>query len=626
MSNASSAPSPSKSSSGGSPGSAFDPHSSRKELHRYATRLFRRMGELTAVLSIQTLPRGSDPPSVEHQDRLDDLRDYIQERQIVDLESQVTQLLQEREHAGEEILDLQEQRDTGDRTLAVIVSPDQPSPDLQDKLDHLTAERVELQDRFDQVYGTLNVQVQAKGREADALQDQIRKCTEEIKREKSRCDLLLAIHAGAVKREKRYRDESEGLKHDVTVVRTAYANAERSITEQKAKILAQNHQLVNLNQERTYLQRELRTALEMLSTVVAGMGSSLPTTKLCLDTDSASERSENSPDDPEKSDQEKSDQRKPDRDPDYTPPPNGSDGSSSSDKHNYDMGGGSDVEETPDQGHDLRDQLLEKDDGAVSPLPTPESHYLTYEKSGSGKSGAPADSDPASKSTSKSKSRSTSDSKSPKNADPERAKDQMTLRQRIQPKVTTTNSGDGIMLLPVAPVQAELAILDRAVNPMVMPRAMAGLERWRRRRRIRWGTSPNHDAAMTLVLSRALPFHPERIFPDHVPRTATPRSDQYSSHLITGQNVRDLMAALLYPGTSSLVANIPRQFSPALVRSDPYLVLFVVERKNRRSHAGARWKQLLQLFLIAISEGWCDLDLLLDPYFIHFPKRTDEVA
>ncbi|OWZ18528.1 hypothetical protein PHMEG_0007357 [Phytophthora megakarya] len=60
--------------------------------------------------------------------------------------------------------------------------------------------------------------------------------------------------------------------------------------------------------------------------------------------------------------------------------------------------------------------------------------------------------------------------------------------------------------------------------------------------------------------------------------------------------------------------------SPALIRSDQYLTLFVVKRKNRRSHAGARWKQILQLFLIAMREGWCDLDLLLDSYFFHSPK------
>ncbi|OWZ10884.1 hypothetical protein PHMEG_00016175 [Phytophthora megakarya] len=27
-----------------------------------------------------------------------------------------------------------------------------------------------------------------------------------------------------------------------------------------------------------------------------------------------------------------------------------------------------------------------------------------------------------------------------------------------------------------------------------------------------------------------------------------------------------------------------------------------------------------------MREGWCCLDLLLDPYFLHFPKRTDEVV
>ncbi|OWY92820.1 hypothetical protein PHMEG_00038019 [Phytophthora megakarya] len=63
----------------------------------------------------------------------------------------------------------------------------------------------------------------------------------------------------------------------------------------------------------------------------------------------------------------------------------------------------------------------------------------------------------------------------------------------------------------------------------------------------------------------------------------------------------------------------------SLIRSDPYLAAFVVERKNRRSHAGARWKQILNLFLM-MREGWCDLDLLLGPYFLHFPKPTDEVA
>ncbi|OWY98347.1 hypothetical protein PHMEG_00030908 [Phytophthora megakarya] len=143
---------------------------------------------------------------------------------------------------------------------------------------------------------------------------------------------------------------------------------------------------------------------------------------------------------------------------------------------------------------------------------------------------------------------------------------------------------------------------------------------------------------MTLeVLSRALPFRPEWIFSSHVPRTTTPRPDLYGSHLITGQNVRDLMAAL--PWNVLTGADIPEPMffeitvdgrlgflieryspvefqdlfaywesthrfavSPALIRSDPYLALFVAERKNRRSHTGARWKHILQLFLIAMRE------------------------
>ncbi|OWY97268.1 hypothetical protein PHMEG_00032253, partial [Phytophthora megakarya] len=164
---------------------------------------------------------------------------------------------------------------------------------------------------------------------------------------------------------------------------------------------------------------------------------------------------------------------------------------------------------------------------------------------------------------------------------------------------------------------------------------------------------------MTMTLE--VPFRSEWIFPSHLPRAAVPRSGQYCSHLITGQNVRDLMAAL--PWNVITGANIPEPMSfeitvdgclgllierystvefqdliaywesthrfpvsSALIRSSPYLATFVVERKNRRSHTGARWKQILNLFLIAMREGWCDLDLLFDPYFLHFPKRTDEVA
>ncbi|OWZ10522.1 hypothetical protein PHMEG_00016621 [Phytophthora megakarya] len=46
---------------------------------------------------------------------------------------------------------------------------------------------------------------------------------------------------------------------------------------------------------------------------------------------------------------------------------------------------------------------------------------------------------------------------------------------------------------------------------------------------------------------------------------------------------------------------------------------------NGRSHAGVRWKVVLFLFIMAMREGWCDMDLLLDPFFMHFPQRANDV-
>ncbi|OWY93582.1 hypothetical protein PHMEG_00036969, partial [Phytophthora megakarya] len=307
--------------------------------------------------------------------------------------------------------------------------------------------------------------------------------------------------------------------------------------------------------------------------------------------------------------------------------------------------------------------MLEKDRGAASPTPTPEPRYLSYEKDGSKKSGT----QPAQILRS-----------SLKDEDQESEAD-------------TSADGDD----------------DESLNDMLQAQTLMALSRSRSKQRRRDHAAPRRTGAggagdpgsggdsdgddssngsggtrqyniadvdpwviqrintltimtMTLeVLSRALP--PEWIFPSLLPRTAVPRTGQYCSHLITGQNVRDLMAAL--PWNVLTGANIPEPMSfeitvdgrlgflierysavelqdliaywesthrfpvpSSLIRSDLYLATFVVERTNRRSHAGDRWKQILNLILIAMREGWCDLDLLLDPYFLHFPKRTDEVA
>ncbi|OWZ09704.1 hypothetical protein PHMEG_00017554 [Phytophthora megakarya] len=217
--------------------------------------------------------------------------------------------------------------------------------------------------------------------------------------------------------------------------------------------------------------------------------------------------------------------------------------------------------------------------------------------------------------------------------------------------------GAAITLLHIVPVLAELEILNRAVNQMVMDESSNGSGGGG------GGGSPVDPAGMPLV-STMLPRRP--FAADYMCIPGRQQTRQYNiadvdtcvdpriedqhfddhdydpgsaiSHLITGQNVRDLMAALSWNVLTC--ANIPKPMSfeitvdgrlgflidrysavevqdliaywesthrfpvsPALVLSDPYLALFVVERNNRRSHAGARWKQILQLFLIAMREG-----------------------
>ncbi|RLN78428.1 hypothetical protein BBJ28_00024503, partial [Nothophytophthora sp. Chile5] len=59
-------------------------------------------------------------------------------------------------------------------------------------------------------------------------------------------------------------------------------------------------------------------------------------------------------------------------------------------------------------------------------------------------------------------------------------------------------------------------------------------------------------------------------------------------------------------------------------QADPWLDKYCADRKQRRSHAGASWKRILKLALQAMKNQLCDLDLLLDPFFLVFPSAADE--
>ncbi|KAG3075187.1 hypothetical protein PI124_g20481 [Phytophthora idaei] len=75
----------------------------------------------------------------------------------------------------------------------------------------------------------------------------------------------------------------------------------------------------------------------------------------------------------------------------------------------------------------------------------------------------------------------------------------------------------------------------------------------------------------------------------------------------------------LWEGTHKFPISRPK------IAKSPWLADFNKKRGNRRSHAGADWKKILVIFILTIQDGWCDYDLLLDPFFLQLPKRHHKV-
>uniref|UniRef100_H3GZT1 Uncharacterized protein n=1 Tax=Phytophthora ramorum TaxID=164328 RepID=H3GZT1_PHYRM len=161
------------------------------------------------------------------------------------------------------------------------------------------------------------------------------------------------------------------------------------------------------------------------------------------------------------------------------------------------------------------------------------------------------------------------------------------------------------------------------------------------------------------VLFPTLPIRPGWMFPTD--ETAMPplREDQYCEELITEQNVRDLLAtrpwevlenagqAITFdPAAAGRLGQFAREYlvhetrdlqtywesthsfpiSKAKCSANPWLARYRKSRSNRRGHAGTRWKHVLWLLILAMRDGWCDLDVLLDIYFLHFPTRSEKVT
>ncbi|KAF4129172.1 hypothetical protein GN958_ATG21638 [Phytophthora infestans] len=206
-------------------------------------------------------------------------------------------------------------------------------------------------------------------------------------------------------------------------------------------------------------------------------------------------------------------------------------------------------------------------------------------------------------------------------------------------------------MLPVAPFGPDAAFIPGRRAPVAF--AARDIEPWSAKKL-------NRVAIISMkitVLFPELPFRAEWIFPrtaDAIPRAG------YVDSLITRPLVEELTSAAPWDtlvttpvdpvsfrgdvrGRLGVFVRAFRDFaskhrvaiwegthrfpiSRNQLQGLPWLSNFNKQRGNRRSHAGRAWKRVLVILVLAIQDGWCDVDILLDPSFLHLPRRGDKVA
>ncbi|KAI9979677.1 hypothetical protein PInf_028171 [Phytophthora infestans] len=206
-------------------------------------------------------------------------------------------------------------------------------------------------------------------------------------------------------------------------------------------------------------------------------------------------------------------------------------------------------------------------------------------------------------------------------------------------------------MLPVAPFGPDAAFIPGRRAPVAF--ATRDIEPWSAKKL-------NRVAVISMkitVLFPELPFRAEWIFPraaDAIPTAG------YVDSLITRPLVEELTSAAPWDalattpvdpvsfrgdvrGRLGVFARAFRDFvskhrvaiwegthrfpiSRNQLQGSTWLSNFNKQRGNRRSHAGRAWKRVLVILVLAIQDGWCDVDILLDPSFLHLPRRGDKVA
>ncbi|KAF4145268.1 hypothetical protein GN958_ATG05541 [Phytophthora infestans] len=206
-------------------------------------------------------------------------------------------------------------------------------------------------------------------------------------------------------------------------------------------------------------------------------------------------------------------------------------------------------------------------------------------------------------------------------------------------------------MLPVAPFGPDAAFITGRRAPVAF--ATRDIEPWSAKKL-------NRVTVISMkitVLFPELPFRAEWIFPrtaDAIPRAG------YVDSLITRPLVEELTSAAPWDtlvttpvdpvsfrgdvrGRLGVFVRAFRDFaskhrvaiwegthrfpiSRNQLQGSTWLSNFNKQRGSRRSHAGRAWKRVLVILVLAIQDGWCDVDILLDQSFLHLPRRGDKVA
>ncbi|KAF4131497.1 hypothetical protein GN958_ATG19313, partial [Phytophthora infestans] len=200
-------------------------------------------------------------------------------------------------------------------------------------------------------------------------------------------------------------------------------------------------------------------------------------------------------------------------------------------------------------------------------------------------------------------------------------------------------------MLPVAPFGPDAAFIPGRRAPVAF--AARDIEPWSAKKL-------NRVAIISMkitVLFPELPFRAEWIFPrtaDAIPRAG------YVDSLITRPLVEELTSAAPWDTLVTtpvdpvsfrgdvrgrlgvFVRDFASKHRVAIwegthrfpisrnqLQGSTWLSNFNKQRGNQRSHAGRAWKRVLVILVLAIQDGWCDVDILLNPSFLHLPRRGD---